>query len=65
MANGYYNEVVALLTAHGYRRIGNAKGAHEKWRHTETGRIQIVPWPIKSRHTANGICKDIGAGKKF
>lgn len=65
MAKGYYNDLVDILSEFGYRYKENAKGSHEKWEHAETGRIQIVPNPCKSRHTANGICKDIGAGKQF
>ena len=65
MAKGFYSAVVTYLRDNGYVYLENAKGGHEKWRHTETGRIQIIPRPIKSRHTANQICKDIGIGKQF
>lgn len=65
MAKGYYKAVEALLVQLGYVRIDGGKGSHEKWRHPETERIQLVPFNLKSRHTANQICKDCGAGKKF
>lgn len=65
MAKGFYKDVVKALRAAGYEYKENAKGGHEKWVHAETGRKQIVPRNLKSRHTANGILKDAGLPKKF
>jgi predicted RNA binding protein YcfA (HicA-like mRNA interferase family) len=65
MAKGYYKEVKKALRGAGYVYKENAKGGHEKWIHEETGRIQIIPGKIMSRHTANGILKDIGLAKTF
>jgi predicted RNA binding protein YcfA (HicA-like mRNA interferase family) len=61
---GFYKEVVKLLSEAGYEYETNAKGDHEKWC-DEKGRTLIVPRNMKSRHTANGILKDAGLGKKF
>ena len=65
MADGFYKEICKLLKKAGYKYLENAKGSHEKWACQETGKIMLVPKLLKSRHTANGICKDIGIGKKF
>ena len=65
MAQGYYRQVTLTLKKYGYAYKENAKGGHEKWVHKKTGRVQIIPSPVRSRHTANQICKDIGAEKKF
>ncbi|WP_377292982.1 type II toxin-antitoxin system HicA family toxin [Rhizobium sp. SG2393] len=61
MADGYYKLVCDLIHEFGYRYFANAKGSHEKWKHTDTGRILIVPRNLKSRHTANAILKDAGS----
>jgi len=59
MADGYYKKVVKELGLLGYSKIkGKGKGSHEKWECGETGRIQLVPFGLKSRHTANSILKD-------
>ena len=65
MVDGYYKDVRQLLEAAGYVLVGNAKGSHEKWQHPETGKTLIVPRNLASRHTANGILKDAGVGKKY
>lgn len=65
MVEGYYREVSALLREAGYERIAGGKGSHEKWQNSKTGHVVIVPRNLQSRHTANGILKDIGVRKKF
>lgn len=64
MASNFYNEVTALLGQHGFSYWKPAKGGHQKWRNS-AGKVLIVPSKIKSRHTANGILKDAGAGKQL
>lgn len=65
MAKGFYREVTKLLRQNGYSKKKNAKGSHEKWVHEETGMIMLVPYNMKSRHTANGILKDAGINEKL
>jgi len=64
MPKDFYPELTALLFAAGWRRAENAKGSHEKWRHPEQTYSIIVP-RSKSRHTANGILKQVGLPKAF
>jgi predicted RNA binding protein YcfA (HicA-like mRNA interferase family) len=40
------------------------KGDHDIWM-TQQGKRIVVPVQIKSRHTANGILKDVGLPKAF
>jgi predicted RNA binding protein YcfA (HicA-like mRNA interferase family) len=40
------------------------KGDHDIWI-TEQGKRIVVPVHIKSRHTANGILRDVGLPKAF
>ncbi|PWW02225.1 putative RNA binding protein YcfA (HicA-like mRNA interferase family) [Hoeflea marina] len=65
VAPGYYLSVCQALAEAGFRYVQNAKGSHEKWKHTGTGKIILVPHNLKSRHTANAILKDAGLPKKF
>ena len=44
-------------------RQGN--GDHEIWRSPHSGNSFPVDQKIKSRHTANGICKQAGLSKNF
>jgi predicted RNA binding protein YcfA (HicA-like mRNA interferase family) len=60
----YYDELVAILRAHGCRRLDGGKGSHEKWFSPINGRTVIVP-RSKSRHTANEVLKQAGLGKTF
>lgn len=41
------------------------RGDHEKWYSPHTGIIFIVDGNIKSRHTANVVCKQAGLPKAF
>ena len=64
MVKGYYTAVVRELKALGYSYDQNSKGSHEIWR-CPGKEAAIVPRNLDSRHTANGILKLAGAGKKF
>jgi len=64
MPKDFYPELTALLYAAGWRRIENAKGSHEKWRHADVAHAVIVP-RSKSRHTANSVLKQAGLPKAF
>ncbi|MDZ4362432.1 type II toxin-antitoxin system HicA family toxin [Brevundimonas sp.] len=64
MAKDYYQELTALLYAAGWRRVSNAKGSHEKWRHGDYSHSVIVA-RSKSRHTANETLKQAGLPKAF
>lgn len=62
MVQGFYDEVVRLLSEAGYYRHGGSK--HQKWCH-ETRPTVTVPHKIMSKHTANGILKDALIGKRL
>jgi predicted RNA binding protein YcfA (HicA-like mRNA interferase family) len=64
MPKDFYPELTAPLYAAGWRRIENAKGSHEKWRHPDVAHAVIVP-RSKSRHTANSVLKQAGLPKAF
>ena len=64
MPKDFYLELTALLYAAGWRRMENAKGSHEKWRHPDVAHAVIVP-RSKSRHTANTVLKQAGLPKAF
>ncbi|HRO33306.1 MAG TPA: type II toxin-antitoxin system HicA family toxin [Brevundimonas sp.] len=64
MPKDFYLELTALLHAAGWRRVTNAKGSHEKWRHPDHSHSVIVP-RSKSRHTANEVLKQAGLPKAF
>ncbi|MEN0040644.1 MAG: type II toxin-antitoxin system HicA family toxin [Pseudomonadota bacterium] len=60
-----YRKLSVLLREAGFEYEKNAKGSHEKWRHSETGRLIIVPRSTKSAHTANAILRSAGLPKAF
>jgi predicted RNA binding protein YcfA (HicA-like mRNA interferase family) len=61
--NGYYQQLVALLKAHGFLFVRAGKGSHEIW---GKGNIHLtVPYNCKSRYTANAILKDAGVNKRL
>jgi len=64
MPKDFYPELTALLYAADWRRLENAKGSHEKWRHPDVAHAVIVP-RSKSRHTANTVLKQAGLTKAF
>jgi predicted RNA binding protein YcfA (HicA-like mRNA interferase family) len=59
----FYPDIVKLLRAAGYRRIGGGKGSHEKWIDA-SGQMVTIP-RTKSRHTANDVLKQAGLPKAF
>ena len=64
MASAYYSIVTREISKLGFEYWKNAKGSHEKWKCLKTGRILLVPYNLKSRHTANGILKSAGSDLK-
>ncbi|MFA4894099.1 type II toxin-antitoxin system HicA family toxin [Brevundimonas sp.] len=64
MPKDFYSELTAILFVAGWRRVANAKGSHEKWRHPDRVHSVIVP-RSKSRHTANEVLKQAGLPKAF
>ncbi|MFN3314704.1 MAG: type II toxin-antitoxin system HicA family toxin [Hyphomonas sp.] len=65
MPPGFYDDVTDLLKQAGYRFERSGKGSHEIWAHPDKLPKVTVPRTLKSRHTANGILKDAGIGKKL
>lgn len=65
VARGFYKTVTDELARLGFERVKGGKGSHEKWRSKFTQEGLIVPWNLKSRHTANGILKDAGSDKRL
>lgn len=61
---GLYDTVTKEITALGFEYWKRAKGSHEKWRSLSTGKILLVPYNLKSRHTANAILKAAGSTRK-
>lgn len=64
MAGEFYNIVTKEISKLGFEYWKNAKGSHEKWKCLNTGKILLVPYNLKSRHTANAILKSAGSVKK-
>ena len=64
MPKDFYFELTAILQGAGWRRVGNAKGSHERWRHPDRVTTVFVP-RSKSRHTANEVLKQAGLPKTF
>ena len=61
--NGYYKLLVAVLAQHGFQKVMNAKGSHEKWGNGKL--VTTVPFNCPSRHTANAIMKQAGINHRF
>jgi predicted RNA binding protein YcfA (HicA-like mRNA interferase family) len=64
LPESFYSDVTAVLRSLGFKRVDGGKGSHEKWKRPE-GPTLIVPFNLKSRHTANGILKDAGSDQKL
>ncbi|MEO1749298.1 MAG: type II toxin-antitoxin system HicA family toxin [Pseudomonadota bacterium] len=64
MAGTYYKALTKALSKAGFSYLRAAKGSHEVWQQTQTGRKVIVPHNLKSRHTANAILKSAGIEHK-
>lgn len=60
--NGYYEQLVKLLKAHGYTLLRQS-GSHQIW--TNGLRNQLVSTNCYSRHTANGILRASGITYRF
>lgn len=61
--NGYYKLLTAVLLQHGFTKVMQAKGSHEKW---GKGKVfTVVPFNCPSRHTANAIMKQVGIHHRF
>ena len=61
----YEREVREALRAAGCHLLRQGKGDHEIWINPANGRKAVVDGTIKSRHTANGVLKQLGLDKKF
>ena len=59
-----YNTVTRELTALGFEYWKRAKGSHEKWKSLRTGKVLLVPYNLKSRHTANAILRAAESTRK-
>jgi HicA-like toxin of HicAB toxin-antitoxin system len=65
MPPSYEHAVREYLKEHGCAYDRDGKGDHEIWYSPITKRKFPVDGKIKSRHTANGVLKQAGIGKKF
>jgi predicted RNA binding protein YcfA (HicA-like mRNA interferase family) len=63
--SSYSREVCQYLKDAGCHFVRHGKGDHDIWFSPITDRHVTVDHKIVSRHTANGILKDAGVGKKF
>ncbi len=64
MASVFYNIVTREISKFGFEYWKNAKGSHEKWKCLKTGIILLVPYNLRSRHTANAILKSAESARK-
>ena len=62
--DGYYKEVVKVLSERGYHKV-RQKGSHQIWRDESTGASVTVSTNMKSRQTANEIMKQARINHKF
>ena len=65
MAQGYTQQLKALLLAHGCERVRVGKGDHEVWRSPHAARPFVVDGRIMSRHTANAVLKQAGINERI
>lgn len=61
----YCPDLKKMLKNAGCYWLRPGKGDHEIWFSPITNRPFTVDSKIKSRHSANGVLKDAGIGKKF
>ena len=61
----YEKKVREILKQNGFTFLRRAKGDHDIWHNSETGKQVTVDGKIKSRHTANTILKQGGIEYKF
>jgi predicted RNA binding protein YcfA (HicA-like mRNA interferase family) len=65
VADNFYPTLKRLLEKAGCTFVRSGAGSHETWFSPKTGKHFTVPRGCKRRHTANGILKDAGIGKKL
>lgn len=58
-------QIRKMLSKAGWQFERTGKGDHERWVNPRTGDHVTVDGKIRSRHTANGILKEAGIGKKL
>jgi hypothetical protein len=61
----YYRDLARLLRDEGFEFKRSGRGDHEIWWNPRTGLSVTVDRKIKSRHTANGVLKEVGLKKAF
>jgi len=61
----YTKKVRKILSTHGFIVARNGKGDHVIWHNATTNKTVSVDGEIKSRHSANEVCKKAGLGKQF
>lgn len=61
----YARKLKQYLTAQGCYFVKPAKGDHDTWFSPIANRYFGVDSKIKSRHTANAVCKQAGLPKQF
>jgi len=59
---GYYNQVIAILKAHGFAFL-RQKGSHQRW--FRGSLVVTVSTNCKSRYTANDVMKQAGIAHRF
>ena len=62
---GYYKAVAKKLLAARYQMCRNKIGAHEVWKHLDTGVEITVSKNMKLRHAANWALKNAGIKERF
>ncbi|MDB5542283.1 MAG: hypothetical protein JWQ89_4010 [Devosia sp.] len=65
MVRGFYPQIVDALKAAGYSFKRHGKGDHEIWHNPATNKSVAVDRGSLSRHSANGVMKQAGIGKRF
>ena len=61
----YEKKVRKVLKEHGCHFVRHGKGDHDIWMNPANGHSATVDSVIKSRHSANGIMKELGINYHF
>lgn len=61
----FYKSLAKFLRKNGCQFVREASGDHELWQSPYANNRFVVPRKLKSRHTANAICKQAGLPKAF
>lgn len=61
----YAPELKRYLKQSGCKLVRQGKGDHEIWESPNSRTRFVVDGKIKSRHTANEVCKQAGLPKQF